>query len=232
MGHPREITKTPDSHRVLEITLTTATTLDPAAAISAAVRELYDELRAIVDRGPTDDPGLLDELGKLTGRIRGRITRARKRAAAEATSSSRREEDVAKPVNAPTSMVENTTRPTAGQFPAKQDNTAGQHPGQPPRTVPAAVQPSGPRVTVPVEPRRSGFALMSAGTTAGCQASRSPLPRWFHALVILLMVAGVVLTAATGTGWWLSTVLAGPVLVGVASRWRIRRDDPNRERSR
>lgn len=69
-----------------------AATIDPAETMRAAIADAYDRLRQLVDEfaGRRDDPALLDEIGALTRRVRGRITRARKRAqvAAEPTPSS------------------------------------------------------------------------------------------------------------------------------------------------
>src|SRR5262245_8033286 len=61
----------------------TTATLDPAATITAAGRELVDELAKLAERGgPVDE--LPDSLGKPTARIRRQLTRARKAQAAEA----------------------------------------------------------------------------------------------------------------------------------------------------
>lgn len=190
--------------------MSTATAaLDPGEAIAAAMRDLYAELRAIVDRGPTDDPGLLYELGRLTGRIRSRITRARKRATAATEPTAEKPAKPAKP---------EPTKPTApAPTPATVKPTVASttKPDPAPRTVPAATPSSRPRVTVPIKP-----PSVTPGTSRSTRPARLPL--WVHALAILLMVAGVALGTAV-TGWALAAVPAGAVVLGAARRWSIRR---------
>lgn len=189
--------------------MSTATAaLDPGKVIAAAMRELYDQLREIVDRGPTDDPGLLDEIGKLTGRIRGRITRVRKRAAAVAEQASEK----------PATPVTPATTPSTAPAPVKPSVAPTITPSdQKPRpSIPAATPTNTPRVTVPLNPRP---AVPKIAETPGHPAR---LPLWVHALVIMLMVAGVAL-AATVTPWGLGGILAGAVVSGAARRWNVRR---------
>lgn len=173
-----------DHERYLMSAATAA--LDPDEAIAAAMRDLYDQLREIVDRGPTDDPGLLDELGKLTGRVRSRITRARKRAAADT-------EPVAEK---PTATAAPTTVPVATPAPAKPAVAPTATSDQTPRTVPATTVPASPRVTVPIVPSPT---TQPTATTSTLRPRPTRLPLWIHAL-ILFMVAGVAV-ALTATAW-------------------------------
>jgi hypothetical protein len=180
--------------------------LDPGEAIAGAMRDLYDQLREIVDRGPTDDPGLLDELGRLTGRIRSRITRARKRAVAAAEPVAEKPAKPAKPAvpAATPATAKPTVAPTVKPDPA-------------PRTVPAATPSASPRVTVPIKPP----SVTPTPATSTRRVWPARLPLWVHALAILLIVAGVALGTAV-TGWALVAVPTGAVVLG-AARWNVRR---------
>jgi hypothetical protein len=189
--------------------MTTATAaLDPGETIVAAMRDLYDHLREIVDRGPTDDPGLLDELGKLTGRVRSRITRARKKA---------------QPAEKPTAAA-----PPATQTPEK-GSEPDRAPAKPEPATPTGTTPGSPATSVPA--RRADATTVRLPHAAGDRSFRDPsstdrrsagLPLWVHALVILLMVAGVAL-ATTVTPWAITGALAGATVLGVARRRNARR---------
>jgi hypothetical protein len=189
--------------------MTTATaTLDPGETIVAAMRELYDSLREIVDRGPTDDPSLLDEIGKLTGRIRSRITRARKKAEPTAAEASRSQETVATGGTA-------DTAPPISAAPAREIQ---------PQTG-TADAPTVPRHRAVPAPRRSDeitVRLPRPGARGRHRQHPVGLPRWVHTLVILLMVAGVAL-ATTVTPWAITGALAGATVLGVARRRNARR---------
>lgn len=201
----------------------TAAILDPGQAIAAAMRDLYDELRAIVDRGPTDDPGLLDEIGRLTGRIRGRITRARKKAEpAEATVAD--------------------SKPVAADRPSNGTASAPVSPAEAPTVVLPIVVPGGPRhaspqtapdaptvprhrvvpATVPVD--RSAVVTVRLPRDRGGRHRQRParLPLWIHALVILLIVGGIAL-GATASAWGFTLVPVGAAALTLAHRCSVHR---------
>lgn len=124
--------------------MSTTAILDPAAAVAAAVSEVYDRLRELVERGPTDDPGLLDEIGALVRRARGRVTRARKRAVET--------EQPAIETNRPTAPAAVAPRPA------------------PPAVTPAAT-PAADRITVRlVEPDPVPAAVPRSTSTEGAAA--------------------------------------------------------------
>jgi hypothetical protein len=201
--------------------MTTATAaLDPAATIAAAMRELYDQLREIVDRGPTDNPDLLDEIGRLTGRIRRRITGARKKA----------EPAAEQPANNGTQIV----------------GTPGEKDGPPPSVTPGGARhaaplaadgsqrrealsadaPTVPRhraVSVTLPARRADEVTVRLPRAGGRHRQATPrLPLWVHTLVILLMVGGIALgTAVTASAF--AALPIGAVLLGAAHRWNVRR---------
>lgn len=85
-----------------------AATIDPAETMRAAIADAYDRLRQLVDEfaARRDDPALLDEIGALTRRVRGRITRARKRAQVDAEPASGSAHAV---TATPAPVVESTT---------------------------------------------------------------------------------------------------------------------------
>lgn len=186
-------------------------TLDPAEAISAAVTEVYDRLRELVDRGPTDDPGLLDEIGSLVRRARGRVTRARKRSA---------DTDQAEP-----------TKPTAVE-PSPTEQPAGDRPAA--ASVPATVSaPTPDRVTVrladPDAPARPAVAE-SPVRSAGRHRRQPRMPRWlFLALAVVLAVAGSGVAVIVGNP--LPLIAAAPA-VGTLHAWRERRLAVRRVRAR
>jgi len=204
--------------------MTTATPAldDLGETIAAAMRDLYDQLRAIVDRGPTDDPSILDEIGALTGRIRRRITSARKKAepAAEPTGP--------KPA-APGQPRESS--PLQGQ-PLSSTRTSSP---TPPSTTPggqvkataSADAPTVPRHRAVPAPRRSGEYTVRLPQTQPRTGGRHRiatvrLPWWVHALVIMLMVAGVAIgLAVTPSGF--AALPASVVLLGAAHRLHLRR---------
>lgn len=193
---------------------TTIVAVDPAATITAAMRELYDELRAIVDRGPTDDPGLLDEIGKLTGRIRSRITRARKRALPA-------EEQPAQGSEQPTNSVGPATDAPTVELPRISPGAAAALAARPsvaPRgvTVPSGKLPAGRhRAGSTLTGRRVGEITVRLpkpnavpAETGRHRANRTVrTPAWVYALVITLVVAGVAF-GLTANLW---AVTAAPV---------------------
>lgn len=172
---------------------TTGATLDPADTIAAAIRELYVQLCELVERGPTDDPGLLDELGKLTGRIRSRITRARKRV------QDSEPERVPAPAVAPTP----TTPAPALAWRQGSDHVAARDgaivTSTPAATVPAAIAPTstaGERVSVRLaEPPTP--APRPAAPTVAASRGRHRLGRRRRWLIPILLVAAVLGLVAT-----------------------------------
>lgn len=206
--------------------MTTATAaLDPGETIAAAMRELYDQLREILDRGPTDDPGLLDEIGRLTGRIRRRITGARKKAEPA-------EEPTAKPGSAPepTRQVAPTAAGTAGQA---RPQTVGATPAtaraRDPRSDAGATADVAtvPRHRAVPAPRREEYTVRLPRPSTGGRHRAAPtrLPLWVYALVILLTVAGVTLGTAVSPSAF-AALPATAVLLGAAVRLNARRRVP------
>lgn len=196
--------------------MASAAAVDPAETIVTAVRELYDQLRELVDRGPTDDPRLLDELGKLTRRIRSKITRARK---------------LAEPV-APTAAPAERTAPAPAPMAAA--------PGA--ERAPAAVIPAAVSATGPASDRA---AVRRAESEPAPTAARSPsaeprpavrgrhrrpqtVPWWMHALVILLIVAGTAVSVATAAPWWGCGGAVAGLLVVFAHRRALAEPMPGR----
>jgi len=154
---------------------TATAALDPGETIAAAMRELYDQLREIVARGPTDDPGLLDELGKLTGRVRSRIARARKRAQAstklaEKPAPRAADPTPAKPVPAtPKAVPAATPEPTKRASVGLPEPSAKPDADRPPRTAPpTAARPTVERWWT----RRPPFAVTALILLAACSSPR------------------------------------------------------------
>jgi hypothetical protein len=226
--------------------MTTVTAaLDPGETIAAAMRELYDQLREIVDRGPTDDPGLLDELGALTGRIRRRINSARKKA--EPTSEA----------SGPTPPVPTNTvpvgHPTASGPAANAKEAADAPtvrlpiitPGGPRRAAPQSLGATPrsrevARVDPPTVPRHRAVSVTTvparrpAAVTVriphdrdGRHRNHRParLPLWIHALVVLLIVGGIAL-GTTVNSWGFGMAPAGAAVLAAARRWSIHRPAP------
>lgn len=118
----------------------TAITVDPAATIAAAGRDLLDQLREFVDHESADDvPGLLDRLGKLLGSTRRKVNRVLRAAEPPVVEKPAPAEQAvsAAPAAAPVDAAPKVE-------PAKPE---------PARAIPAAT-PAPARITVPVRPAK------------------------------------------------------------------------------
>jgi hypothetical protein len=226
---------------------TTAIALDPGQAIAAAMRDLYDELRAIVDRGPTDDPGLLDEIGRLTGRIRTRITRARKKAEPTEVTVAGDKPVVGRPSNGTASVPAKvadapTVRlpvvvpggPRHAAQPGGRTRSAAETPADlreflalRDRTTTPADTPTVPRhraVSVAVPADRSTAVTIRLPQAHPVRPRQRParLPLWIHALVILLIVGGITLGTTT-SAWGFTLAPVGATGLALAHRWSVHR---------
>lgn len=192
----------------------TVATSDPAEAMHAAVRELYDELRKLVDAADPEDPSLLDKLRKLSAGVGRKITVARKR--------------VEQPVE-PTTTSPNRTRTGDGverPVPAT---------APPSGAGPAAAAPSSERVTVRLaeagSPRHPSPVAQAADPRPHGRHRRRPrTPRWLF--VVLVALAGVLGAAvAVALGNPIPLVAVAPA-VGALHAWRGHRLAAQRERAR
>lgn len=173
--------------------MSTATTLDPAETIRAAVRELHAELRRLVETTDPDDPTLLDKLRKLSTGIRRKITAARKQAEVAAAPE--------QPVAEPAAPVEPAAAPKPVGPP-----TAATVPSPSAVVVPAAT-PAGERVSVrlpdQIKPAPAPAQTVPVATAPHRGRHRTPrAPWWIHTLIVLLMVGGTAVSVYSGTPWW------------------------------
>lgn len=155
--------------------MATATATDSTEIITAALHELFKRLREIVDRGPTDDPALVDEIGKLNGRIRSKITRARKRdqVATKATSP-----------GVPTPGAPTTTSGAAGSRSAARPVVSAATPAAPaggPRTTVKVPAPGAPATSNSsaarplAQPRKAAASTIRRATFAFSRTARAAL---------------------------------------------------------
>lgn len=183
--------------------MTTATALDPAEAIRAAIRELHADLRKLVETTDPDDPTLLDKLRKLSTGIGRKITNARKRAEVAAAPEL--------PATQPTAQPDPATTTAA---PAATDEKPTTNVATEPAVaaIPAGTTTAGGRVSVrlPVQAGPAATtapAQLTAPTTVGDTSRRGRhrrlgLPWWAAALALVLTVGGVALALTTGQPTW------------------------------
>jgi hypothetical protein len=204
--------------------MSTTATIDPTEAISAAVRELYDQLRALVDRGPTDDPTLLDQLAALTRPVRSKITRARKRAQTATPALSDQQPAVA----------ESATAPRAARKPVSDDDRNSR---PVPSSTPTVATPALSRMVVRLAEVPAAVssqeipapAAVSATRRGRHRQNRARRPWQVRLLVIMLMVVGTAVSVATGHPLWgIGGAIIGIVALEVADRRRARRAQQRR----
>lgn len=178
--------------------MSTTTAPDPALVIRAAVRDLYDRLKEVIDRGPTEDPSLLDEVRAIVRRDGGRIARTMKKITATEAPTTGTQEKATRAIDQPAVKPEATPATTSTLVKEPAHTTPAT-----PATKPAD---SGDRVSV-------RLPAASATTPAATQPTHRQGPR--HTLA--RTATGAADFAQKSIRGALIAVALGAVAVGVGS---------------
>lgn len=168
-------------------------TVDPALAVRAAVRSLYDRLKDLVDRGPTEDPQLLDELRAITRQDGGRISRAMKKlVAATEPLMPAKQEPAPQPAKQSPVTPASTSAPAPGKQPSPSPTTV-------PATVPAASRErvsfrlaEQPRPALIPSSRRRSLTPSTVATPRRRHRPPGRRRRWLMPLLLVAATLGLV----------------------------------------
>lgn len=192
--------------------MTTASTLvDPTDALRAAIRELHERLRELVESTDPEDPSLLDRVRQLSRTVGRRISSAQKRLADEIAPAEPAVPAVPTLPAEPVVTVEPAT--------AQPANTASSAVLSDPPTLPV-VPSAGPRhaKTTPAAARSSANAdaatvRLTPAAWSDCDTVKLPrgrhrrqsaTPRWVYPLAAVLLIASaVIMVALGGAPWWI-----------------------------
>lgn len=162
----------------------TASTLEPGTAITAAIRELLDAVRQLVEPD-TDDPSVVDELSKIVSRARRVINKAKKASAPQPAPT---------PTGTPSTLVVPAPQqPPSASIPAAVPAVAVTEPARSAAVQPAALARREVTVSIPVPSGPAGPPRHRRP-----RRKRRRLPWWVSVIVLVLMIGGPALSVLTG----------------------------------